>query len=67
MSQAWHQAFSTADWVLLTPKAYVRIPWNPALLAYFHGHFHLARQVNTYTLYKRDGSRPKLQKLHMAV
>ena len=35
VSAAWHQAFSTAGWVLLTPKASVRIPWNPALLAYF--------------------------------
>ncbi len=66
VSQAWRQAFSTAGWVLLTPKSSVRIPWNPALLAYFHSHFRLARHMNTYTLYVRDGSRPKLQKLHMA-
>jgi Glycosyltransferase family 87 len=59
VSNAWHQAFSTAGWVLLTPKSYVRIPWNPALLAYFHSHFHLVRQMNTYTLYERDGPRPK--------
>ena len=55
MSQAWHQAFSTAGWVLLTPKNYVRIPWNPALLAYFHSHFRLARRMNAYNLYFRDG------------
>jgi alpha-1,2-mannosyltransferase len=66
VSQAWHQAFSTAGWVLLTPKSSVRIPWNPALLAYFHSHFHLVRHVNTYTLYARDGSGPKLKKLHTA-
>jgi Dolichyl-phosphate-mannose-protein mannosyltransferase len=66
VSQAWHQAFSTAGWVLLTPKSSVRIPWNPALLAYFHSHFHLVRHMNTYTLYARDGSGPKLKKLHTA-
>ena len=57
VSQAWRQAFSTAGWVLLTPKSSVRIPWNPALLAYFHSHFRLARHMNTYNLYVRDGIR----------
>jgi len=66
VSQAWHQAFSTAGWVLLTPKSSVRIPWNPALLAYFDSHFHVVRHMNTYTLYARDGSGPKLKKLHTA-
>jgi hypothetical protein len=61
VSQAWQQAFSTAGWVLLTPKSSVRIPWNPALLAYFHSHFRVARHMNTYTLYRRDGLRPKPQ------
>ena len=62
VSQAWHQAFSTAGWVLLTPKSSVRIPWNPALLAYFDSHFRLARRGNTYNLYVRDGIRSKAQK-----
>ena len=57
VSEAWRQAFSTAGWVLLTPKSSVRIPWNPALLAYFHSHFRLARHMNTYNLYVRDGIR----------
>jgi hypothetical protein len=57
VSQAWRQAFSTAGWVLLTPKSSVRIPWNPALLAYFDSHFRLARRMFTYTLYVRDGTR----------
>jgi hypothetical protein len=57
VSQAWRQAFSTAGWVLLTPKSSVRIPWNPALLAYFDSHFRLARSMFTYTLYVRDGTR----------
>ena len=57
VSAAWHQAFSTAGWVLLTPKAALRIPWNPALLAYFHSHFRLVRHMNTYNLYARDGIR----------
>jgi Dolichyl-phosphate-mannose-protein mannosyltransferase len=57
---AWGGAafgFSTAGWVLLTPKSSVRIPWNPALLAYFESHFRLARQLSTSTLYVRDGAR----------
>jgi hypothetical protein len=57
VSAAWHQAFSAAGWVLLTPKATLRIPWNPALLAYFHSHFRLVRHMNTYNLYARDGIR----------
>jgi hypothetical protein len=58
VSAAWHQAFSTAGWVLLTPKSGLRIPWNPALLAYFHSHFRLVRHLNTYNLYARDGTGP---------
>ena len=63
MSKAWHQAFSTAGWVLLTSKSTVRIPWNPALLAYFRSHFRLVRQLNTSTLYRRDGAKasPQIQ------
>ncbi len=57
VTAAWHQAFSAAGWVLLTPKASLRIPWNPALLAYFHSHFRLVRHMNTYNLYARDGIR----------
>ena len=66
VSQAWRQAFSTAGWVLLTPISSVRIPWNPALLAYFHSHFRMARHVNTYTLYMRDGTRSGGRKPHAA-
>jgi hypothetical protein len=53
VNAAWRQAFSTAGWVLLSPKSPVRVPWNPALLAYFHSHFRLARHLNTYYLYQR--------------
>jgi hypothetical protein len=66
VSAAWRQAFSAAGWVLLSPKAGLRIPWNPALLAYFHSHFRLVRHSNTYTLYVRRGLRQELQKLHTA-
>jgi hypothetical protein len=66
VSAAWHQALSAAGWVLLSPKNTVRIPWNPALRAYFQGHFRLARHMSTYTLYVRNGPKPKLQKLHTA-
>ena len=55
VSAAWHQAFSTAGWVLLTAKSSVRIPWNPALQAYFHSNFRPARHGNNYTLYVRHG------------
>src|SRR6266571_372726 len=55
VAAAWHQALAAAGWVLLTPKAGVRIPWNPALLAYFHSHFRLARHMNNYNLYARHG------------
>jgi hypothetical protein len=58
VNAAWHQAFSTAGWVVLTPKNEVRIPWNRALLAYFHSHFRLVRHLNTYNLYARDGTGP---------
>jgi hypothetical protein len=53
VSTAWRQALAAAGWVLLTAKAGVRIPWNPALVAYFHSHFRLVRHVNTYSLYAR--------------
>lgn len=64
VSAAWQQAFSTAEWVLLTQKSSVRIPWNPALQAYFRSNFRLARHMNGYTLYVRHGLRH--QKLHTA-
>jgi hypothetical protein len=54
VSAAWHQAFGAAGWVLLTPKAGLRIPWNASLLAYFHSHFRLIRHLNTYNLYARE-------------
>jgi hypothetical protein len=57
VSEAWRRVFSAAGWVLLTPKNPVRIPWNPALLSYFHSHFRLVRHQNTYDLYARDGTR----------
>jgi dolichyl-phosphate-mannose-protein mannosyltransferase len=66
VSTAWHQAFSTAEWVLLTSKSSVRIPWNPALLAYFHSNFRLAGHANNSTLYVRRGLKQRLQKLHTA-
>jgi len=66
VSQAWRQAFNAAGWVLLTSKSPVRIPWNPALMAYFRSNFRLARHLDNSTLYVRRGLRQKLQKLHTA-
>jgi Dolichyl-phosphate-mannose-protein mannosyltransferase len=65
VTAAWHQAFSAAQWVLLTPKNSLRIPWNNAALrAYFHSHFRLVRHMNTYSLYARDGLQPGSPKPH---
>jgi len=58
VTAAWRQAFSAAGWVLLTPKSSIRVPWNPALRAYFRGHFRLVRHLKAYDLYIRDGTRP---------
>jgi Dolichyl-phosphate-mannose-protein mannosyltransferase len=66
VSTAWQQAFSAAGWVLLTPKAGLRIPWTPALRGYFQGHFRLVRHMNTYSLYARDGILPGSRKPHTA-
>jgi Dolichyl-phosphate-mannose-protein mannosyltransferase len=57
VTRAWLQAFSTARWVLLTSESAGRIPWNPALLVYFDRHFRLVRDMGTYDLYVRDGTR----------
>ena len=64
VAAAWQQAFGAAGWVLLTPKAGLRIPWTPTLLAYFHSHFRLVRHMNTYNLYARDGLQPGSRKPH---
>jgi hypothetical protein len=65
VTAAWRQAFSAAQWVLLTPKSFLRIPWsNAALRAYFHSHFRLVRHMNTYSLYARDGLGPGPRKPH---
>ncbi len=58
---AWRQMFSAAEWVLLTYKASVRVPWDPALRAFFHERFRLVRHVNTYNLYIREGPGPKAE------
>jgi Glycosyltransferase family 87 len=56
VTAAWHQTFSSAGWVLLTPKNSLRIPWNRALRAYFRSRFRLVRHLNTYDLYAREGT-----------
>jgi hypothetical protein len=61
---AWRRAFRTAEWVLLTPKNPLRIPWNQALHGYFRRHFGFVRHEDalkhqeTYNLYARDGVGP---------
>lgn len=39
VEKMWLSAFRAAGYVWLTGEADRRIPWTPALLAYFHGHF----------------------------
>jgi dolichyl-phosphate-mannose-protein mannosyltransferase len=65
VTAAWHQAFSAAQWVLLTPESFLRIPWNNAALqAYFHSQFRLVRHANTYSLYARTGIQRASRKPH---
>lgn len=39
VQHVWLSAFRAAQFVYLTGEAPRRIPWTPALLAYFHAHF----------------------------
>jgi len=56
VNQAWSQAFSKAQYVLLTPSNPRRIAWSPQLEAYFGSHFHLVYQSpRNLVLYVRNG------------
>jgi hypothetical protein len=50
---AWHQAFSHAEYFLLSAKNRLRIPWTPQLTGYFDRNFTPILRGSSYTLYKR--------------
>ena len=54
----WSQAFSKAQYVLLTATNQRRIAWSPQLEAYFANHFHVVYQSpRKLMLYVRNGLR----------
>jgi hypothetical protein len=54
----WKQAFSNAQYVLLTPSNVRRIAWPPSLQAYLASHFtQIYQSPNHLTLYVRKGLR----------
>ncbi|HEV2374251.1 MAG TPA: hypothetical protein VGS19_19095 [Streptosporangiaceae bacterium] len=54
VANAWHDAFSHAQYVLLSPKNSLRVPWSPALSRYFHATFRLVH-TGSYKVYARTG------------
>jgi hypothetical protein len=58
VNTAWNQAFSKAQYVLLTVSNTRRIAWSPQLQAYFAGHFNQVYQSpSSLILYVRKGLR----------
>jgi alpha-1,2-mannosyltransferase len=58
VNAAWSQAFSKAQYVLLTATNTRRIAWSPQLEAYFANHFHqVYRSPRKLVLYVRSGLR----------
>jgi len=55
----WRSAFEHADYVWLSPRNHRRIPWTPALTAYFHAHFVRVTQFGPHIrLYARKALPP---------
>ncbi|HEV3291453.1 MAG TPA: hypothetical protein VG123_20940 [Streptosporangiaceae bacterium] len=50
---AWQQAFSHAQYLLLSHKNTLRVAWTPALQAYFRTHFRLVMIGRKYQIYAR--------------
>lgn len=59
----WHDALSHAQYVWLSRLADRRIPWTPALNAYFHGKFTRILTSQAGALYQRNLSRTLAQSL----
>jgi hypothetical protein len=55
VNAAWHQAFSQAQYVLLTAANGRRIAWSPQLKAYLASHFTQVYQSRKLTVYRRNG------------
>jgi Glycosyltransferase family 87 len=50
---AWQQAFSHAQYLLLSHKNTLRVAWTPALRAYLHDNFRLVLTGRFYQVYAR--------------
>jgi hypothetical protein len=50
---AWQQAFSHAQYLLLSHKNTLRVAWTPALRAYLHDNFRLVLTGRHYRVYAR--------------
>jgi alpha-1,2-mannosyltransferase len=50
----WHNSFARAQYVWLTGREAHRMPWTPALLAFFHAHFTPVLHYVDGTLYRRS-------------
>ncbi len=58
VNAAWNQAFSNAQYVILTRANTWRVPWTPALKAYLTSHFtQIYESPKGLTLYVRKGLR----------
>jgi hypothetical protein len=56
VAAAWNQAFSHAQYVILTPTNQRRIAWTPALTAYLNDHFtQVYQSPRKLQLYVRKG------------
>jgi alpha-1,2-mannosyltransferase len=51
----WHNSFSRAQYVWLSGRQAHRMPWTPALTAYFHAHFTPVVHYLDGTLFRRSG------------
>jgi hypothetical protein len=56
VAAAWNHAFSHAEYVLLSDKSALRIPWTPQLKGYFDRNFKRWLHGYDYTLYKRTAT-----------
>jgi len=55
VAAVWRSAFTHAQFVWLSVHAYKRIPWDPALTAYFRAHFTRVPGLPDLRLYRRRG------------
>jgi hypothetical protein len=54
---AWRRAFGHAQYVLLTARNRLRIPWTPALSSYFARRFRPVLRTGDYVIYARRARR----------